>query len=403
MIKKLIKISVIIVTTFLILVAVGFLLLRNSAYWPAVTLFSDNHRAERFKSMDEVFPQKSLIQASHNVWEFDYDLQLLPTHYTFEDETFDVKSFLERTETTGLAVLHKDSIVFESYYQNYTDTSQATSWSLAKSFVSALVGIAIQEGAIDSIHDPITYYVESLENTAYDGVLIKDILTMSSGVDFNEDYDSFDADINMIFIRNFAFGEPMGEYLKRLDGKWDAGTYNNYISSDTLALSMLVSEATNTPLSTYLEEKLWQPMGAEHDAFWILDSAEKEIGFCCLNAILRDYLRFGTLYLNGGARNDNQIIPSQWVEDSISIHGDHLKPGDNPNSFWTFGYGYQWWLPEDPEGDFTAIGVWGQYIYVHPEHDIVIVKTSTDGAYDENDHETIAFFRTLATHFSSND
>ncbi len=401
--RKLIKISAIVFMTLIVLVAVGFLWLRNSAYWPAVTLFSDNHRSERFQAMDEVFPSTSSISASQDVWEFDYDLSPLPQTYTFDNETYDVETFLKETETTGLMVLHNDKIVHESYDQNYDETSKITSWSLAKSFVSALVGIALDEGYIDSIYDPVSDYVYDLEDTAYDGVPIKDVLTMSSGVAFSEDYDTFNADINMIFIRNFAFGEPMGDYLKRLNSNNEPGMYNDYISSDTLVLSMLVSEATNVSLSTYLEENVWHPMGAEDDAYWILDAAEEEIGFCCLNATLKDYLRFGALYLNEGARGDQQIIPKSWVNDSVSIHGNHLAPGENPDSFWTLGYGYQWWLPENPEGDFTGIGVWGQYIYVHPTHDIVIVKTSTDENYDENDHETIELFREIANHYAESE
>jgi CubicO group peptidase (beta-lactamase class C family) len=111
---------------------------------------------------------------------------------------------------------------------------------------------------------------------------------------------------------------------------------------------------------------------------------------------LRDYARFGRLYLEGGARDGQPVVPSDWVKQSINPTAAHVQPGDNPDSSWTFGYGYQWWLPEAPQGDFLAIGVWGQYIYVHPELDVVIVKTSADPSFDDNDHESVALFRAIA-------
>ena len=137
-------------------------------------------------------------------------------------------------------------------------------------------------------------------------------------------------------------------------------------------------------------------MGAEADATWSTDRAGREFALCCLNATLRDWARFGRLYLEGGAREGRQIVPADWVAASVAPTAPHLQPGDNPASFWTFGYGYQWWIPEDPQGDFLAIGVWGQYIYVDPSRDVVIVKTSADPLFDDNDHESVAAFRAIA-------
>ena len=117
---------------------------------------------------------------------------------------------------------------------------------------------------------------------------------------------------------------------------------------------------------------------------------------CCLNAALRDYARFGRLYLEGGARDGEQIIPADWVSASVNPAAAHLQPGDNPASFWTFGYGYKWWIPENPQGDFLAIGIWGQYIYIDPVREVIIVKTSADPLFDDNDHESVAAFRAIA-------
>jgi len=117
---------------------------------------------------------------------------------------------------------------------------------------------------------------------------------------------------------------------------------------------------------------------------------------CCLNATLRDFARFGRLYLEAGARDGHQIVPAGWVHASVNPKAPHLQPSDNPLSDWTFGYGYKWWIPEDPLGDFVAIGIWGQYIYVDPSREVIIVKTSADPDFDDNCHESIAAFRAIA-------
>ncbi len=395
------RVITVIVTLIALIILGGYIYLKNSPYWNAVTVYSDNYRAERFRTMDLVMPSNNKIRRSEAVWELEENLKELPKTYTFNGKEYDTMEFLKRTETTGLAILYDQKIVFEEYYQGYDENSKATSWSIAKSFLSAMVGIAINDGLIDSVNDPITDYITSLKNTAYDGIPIKHILTMSSGVFFDENYDSYTSDVSMIFIRNFAFSEPMSDYITRLEKVRESGVYNDYITSDSLVLGMLIREVTGKSVSAYLEETIWIPMGAEQDAFWMLDSAGQEISFGFLNAVLRDYLRFGNLYLLNGYRDETSIIPSDWVDESLAIHGSHLEPGDNPNSSWTFGYGYQWWLPEEPEGDYTAIGIWGQYIYVHPKYNVVVVKTSTDKKFDDNDHESIAFFRTLARHFAN--
>lgn len=362
-------------------------------------LFDDDYRAINFRTMDRFFPSVP-VEAGEDVWTFDHDLRDLTRTYTFDGATADVAEFLERTETTSLLVAQGETIRFEAYYRGYDDTAQATSWSMAKSFVSALVGIAVEEGSIASIDDPISDYVPRLMGSGYEGVPIVDVLTMSSGVAFDEDYENPESDVNAIFVQMMGFERPIDDYVASLERERAPGAYNDYASSDTHALAMLLEAATGTALADLARDRLWVPMGMEHDAFWSTDRHGRAIGFCCLNAVPRDYLRFGTLYANEGARDGRQVVPRRWVIDSVNPTAPHLQPGDNPDSFWTLGYGYQWWIPEEPRGDFLAIGVWGQYIYVDPDRDVVIVKTSTDYLFDENDHETIAVFRAIADDFA---
>ena len=374
----------------------GYRYLLTTEYGVFFTLFADDHRAENFRSMDEIFPSSD-IRAGDDVWAFEVDARDLPVSYTFEGEEHGLESFLERTETTGLVVVHDDTLVHEEYRRGNDADSRATSWSMAKSIVSAAVGIAIEDGSLDGVDDGVVTHLPELAGSGYDGVTVRELLTMSSGVDFDEGYDATFADVNMIFARSMAFGEPMLDYYADLERIREPGTYNDYISSDSGVLAATVAAATDRPIAEYVQDELWQPAGMEGDAFWSTDRTDAEIGFCCVNAQLRDYARFGRLYLDDGVRDGRQVLPAGWVEASTHPEAPHLEPGDNPDSSWSFGYGYQWWIPEDRVNDeFTAIGVWGQYVYVDPVNRVVIAKSSIDGGFDERDHESIAVFRAIA-------
>ncbi|MCC5983138.1 MAG: serine hydrolase [Rhodobacteraceae bacterium] len=373
----------------------AFLWLRNSPYWAGITLFADAHRAENFRTMDRIFPYRAVPRGA-DVWAFTTAPRPLPETYAFGAETRDLAGFLARTETTGLLVVHDGAITHESYRLGADEAALFTSWSVAKSVLSALIGIAVEEGHIASIRDPIGQYVPGLAGSGYAAVPIEDALTMSSGVDFNEDYDDPRSDINMLFFRAMAFGTPIEDSIAALQSIRAPGEFNAYVSADTMALGLVLEAATGETVADYLSSRLWAPMGAEADATWSTDRTGREIALCCLNATLRDYARFGRLFLEGGARDGVQIVPADWVHASVNPQAPHLQPGDNPASDWVFGYGYKWWIPEDPRGDFTAIGVWGQYVYVDPARAVVIVKTSTDPLFDDNDHETIAAFRAIA-------
>ena len=393
--RRLFRISAWTLGVLALIVLAGFLWLRNSPYWPGITLFSEANRVENFRAMDRVFPDRPVAR-SGPVWEFGHDPRPLPATYAFDGRDHDLGDFLDRTVTTGLVVVHAGAITHEDYRLGAEETSPFTSWSMAKSVLSALIGIAVEEGHIASIRDPIGAHVPALQGSGYGDVPIEDALTMSSGVAFDEDYDNPLSDINMLFIRAMAMGVPVEDTIAGLHRARDPGTFNDYVSSDSMALGLVLEAATGMPVSEYLATRLWGPMGAEADASWSTDRTGREFALCCLNATLRDFARFGRLYLEGGAREGRQIVPADWVAASVNPVAPHLQPGENPASSWTFGYGYKWWVPEPPQGDFLAIGVWGQYILVDPDREVVIVKTSADPDFDDRDHETVAALRAIA-------
>lgn len=374
----------------------GYLWLRNSPYWAGITFFAEDVRVENFRSMDRIMPARE-VPAGGAVWAFGSAPRGLPETYVYDGAERSLAAFLDETVTTGLLVVRGGAITHEDYRLGGTETSSFTSFSVAKSVVSALVGIALAEGRIASIEDRITDYVPALAGSGYDDVTIEDALTMSSGVAFDEDYANPMSDVNRLLFALVA-GQSMVDALARLQRVRDPGTYNDYISADTVALGLVLEAATGMSNADYLATRLWQPMGAEAPAMWNMGRRGEVLPYCCLNARLRDYARFGRLFLEGGARDGVQIVPQSWVDASTRPTAPRLEPGDNPASFWTFGYGYQWWIPEGPEDAYLAIGIWGQYIYVDRAREIVIVKTSADEGFDTRDHETVAAFRAIASH-----
>ena len=369
------------------------------------TLYDKDKIVYNFLNMDKIFPTRE-IKASKNPKPLKRNIKTLPETFFFEGEEKNLQEYLDYFWSDGMIVLHKNEMVYENYWLGNNENKRHISWSVAKSFISALVGIAYEEGLIDSLDDPVTKYLEDFKETGYDGVTIKDILQMSSGVLFNEDYADYDSDINR-FGRAVATGTSMRDFSKTLTREREPGTYMHYVSINTQVLGFLLQEVTNKSISQYLYNKIWNPLGMEDSAYFILDDVKDEFALGGLNATLRDYAKFGLLYLQNGRWNDNQIISKQWIEDSHSTDGIHLVPGERETSSNPWGYGYQWWIPGFPDTDYTASGVYNQYIYIDPLSEIVIAKTSSNYKYTSELQMSkdmhMAMFRAIANHISSID
>jgi len=354
---------------------------------------------ENFRNMDRMFPVTA-VDPGRWTHRFERAPRPLPASYEYQGQQRDVQAFLDQTWTTGLVVLVDGRIAFEQYYRGNSQSTRTISWSVAKSFVSALVGIALAEGHIRDIMQPVTDYLPALRGSGYDGVPIKHVLQMSSGVRFDEDYADFNSDINRMG-RALALGTPLDEFVASLAPQRPPGTYHHYVSMDTQVLAMVLRQATGESLSSYLQSRLWQPLGMESGAYWLVDGAGMEMAFGGLNAVLRDYARFGQLYLQQGRWEGQQLVPAQWVADSVTPDAPHLQPGPgNPASDWVMGYGYQWWIPDPPQGDFMAIGVYNQFVYVDPARAVVIAKSSAYPDYKldgfDKELESAALFRAIS-------
>ncbi len=272
------------------------------------------------------------------------------------------ENFLDNHKTVAFLVVRNDTLLYESYFSGYEDTSILTSFSVAKAFVSALVGIAIDEGYIYSTSQSITFFLKELQSPGFDKITIEDLLNMRSGIDFDEGYSSPFAD-----MAKYYYGTDLLEYIKNLKIKEPPDIHYDYISVNTLLLSLIVERATNTKLSTYLERKIWQPLGMEAKASWSVDSKKNKTikSFCCINGMARDFAKFGSLYLKNGHWNGKQLIPEKWVKQSTSIINDSRDSQNYP-------YTYQWRVLTN--GCYFAKGVLGQYIFVNPAKNLVFVR-----------------------------
>lgn len=365
-------------------------------------MFSGAEQYSNFYRMDELFPVHRVEKSSRPAeWPLGKSIEL-PERYSFDGKSLSTQKLLEETETAAVLVIKDGKIRYENYWLTGGKDQHWISWSVAKSIVSALYGVAIADGVIDSVEDPATKYLPILKGSAYDGVRLKDILQMSSGAYWNEDYANPESEI-MRLSRARAEGSFL-EFVSTVKRELEPGTFNRYNSADTLVLGLVLEAATGKPLAEYTKEKLWEPLGATNDSYWIVDKAGSAMAYGGFNATARDYARVGELFRLNGKFNGKRILPAGWIKDSVTPDAPHLVPGKRSNSDSPMGYGYQWWLPEGSnKGDYSAIGVYNQFIYISPEEDTVIVKLSAWRDYgltaDESswrERETIELFRAIA-------
>ena len=365
-----------------------------------LNLYNEDKISYNFINMKEIFPYTSPIKASDTPYIFETaEFELPESFKNSEGLELNMQDELTYYNTDGLIILKDGVMLYEDYWNGNDISSQHISWSVAKSFLSALVGIALNEGLIESINDPITKYLDDFYGTGYEGVSIKDLLQMSSGVRFNEDYGDPESDINK-FGEAVALGTPFRKFAKTLEREREPGTYNHYVSINSEMLGMLIMEVTGKTLEDYLYEKIWSQIGMESDAYYITDSVGNAMALGGLNATLRDYAKFGQLYLNKGMWEGKQIVPSEWVEASYFLDAPHVQPMAGELSANTWGYGYQWWVPGFPATDYTAAGVYNQYIYIDPVSNVVIAKTSSNYRFTSERQKSkdahIAMFRAIA-------
>lgn len=340
------------------------------------------------------FPHKKLTASStpfHFTETVNSNLKL-PKELIYKKKSHEFEAAVKKNGTVALMIIRNDSVLYQWYRPNYDQSSIIPSFSMSKSVISALIGIAIDEGKIKSSNEPITNYLE-FKNKGFEKITIQHLLDMRSGIHFNENYFNPFGD-----VAKHYYGIHLKKYITNLKVKEEPGKTFEYISVNTQVLALIIEKATGKNVTEYLQEKIWSQIGMEFDASWSIDSKKNktEKAFCCINARTKDYAKFGRLYLNKGNWNGKQIISEKWINESV-----HFT--DNKNSFL---YSNQWWHTREtkafidsanlkppyivysvknkvgnmakyvtrPSGDYFANGLLGQYIYVYPEKNLIIVR-----------------------------
>lgn len=318
-----------------------------------VLFWSQEQRDRNFRAMDAVFPTVP-VKAGNMV-------SALVVGAPLPLSQAEVDAFMAADNTAGLLVLHDGQVRLERYARGFAPTQRWTSFSVAKSLTSMLFGAAVRDGKL-RLSDPVTAHVPQLTGSAYEGVTVQQLLTMSSGVRWNEDYTDPNSDV----ARMFSLATPAGEdaivhYMKRLPRAHAPGERFNYNTGETNLAGTVLARAVGEPINVYASRRLWQAYGMEADAAWQVDEKGAPIAGCCISMRLRDYGRLGQLMLDGGGN----ILAPGWVAESSRIQKPFAQAGR--------GYGYFWWI--EP-GSYRASGIFGQSIHIDPARRLVVVVLS---------------------------
>ena len=350
---------------------------RNVLFW------SIPQRDAAFRAMDRIplLSKSRIISAGKDVYPLPKGAPL--------DVGIDVDAYMKDQRCAGLVVIQDGKIRLEKYGLGFSADGRWTSFSVAKSITSTLVGAAIKDGYIRNIDDKVSDYIPDLKGSVYDNVTIKQLLTMTSGVKWNEDYGDPKSDVALFNTHKAEPGVDVTvSYMRKLKREAPPGTKWVYKTGETNLIGVLVSSATKKNLSDYLSEKVWRPFGMEQDASWLLGSTGHEISGCCLQASTCDSARFGLFILGGGIAEGKSVLPDGWIAEATTKHADTDRDED--------GYGYQWWTVND--GSYAAKGIFGQGIFIDPKRKLVIASNSnwpqaTDGQGGDQGKKRFVFYK----------
>ena len=324
------------------------------------------------------FPSNSIKDGNHQEW-------LVSKEYNKAQLPEFIKPINDKLGTVAYMVIKNDSIIFEEYWNGYSADSSSNSFSMAKSWISTLVGIAIKEGKIESINQKACDFLPEFCEGDNSKITIKHLLTMSSGLDWNEDYhDPLGQTAEAYFAPNLK------EQMVRLKAVETPGEIFKYHSSCSQLLAFIVESATGKSVNEYTSEKLWKPMGAKHPALWNTDTKRgDEKAFCCINSNARDFARLGKLYLNQGNWNGTQLLDSNYVKEATTV-ANLLDEDGNKN----LNYGYQFWIANRKGLDvYYTRGLWGQYVICIPEKDMIIVRLGRNYGFHLADGHSEDFYQ----------
>ncbi|WP_417609389.1 serine hydrolase domain-containing protein [Parasphingorhabdus sp.] len=357
-----------------------------------VLFWTQDQRDNAFRQM-EVLTTTRTIEAGEKAHALPAG-KPFPKTLATENGEVSIDEYMADQRLAGLVILQDGKVRLEEYRMDFGPDDRWTSFSVAKSLVSSLVGAAIKDGYIKSLDDPLTNYIPELKGSGYDGVTVEQLLTMTSGVKWNEDYEDKDSDVARFNTTKSKDGvDPVILYMKTLVNEAEPGTRWQYNTGETNLIGVLVAKATGKSLSEYLSEKIWKPYGMTQDAAWVLNDGGKEIGGCCLSATTRDFALFGQFAMNGGKIGGKYVVPEDWFAKAGTKQADIGRPGA--------GYGYQWWTFDD--GSYAAQGIFGQGIFIDPKRKLVIAGNGNWPRASPDDKKVTrnAFYKAVQNYLDS--
>jgi CubicO group peptidase (beta-lactamase class C family) len=328
----------------------------------AVLFWPQAQREAQFRQMYTLFPSD---RAAHGA-----RIHELPQGKSLElgghGTSGVLASYMDQHHLAGVMVLQHGRVRLQRYALGFTPEQRWESFSVAKSVTSVLLGVALQRGDIHSMDDTLGTYIPELRDSAYAKVTVQQLLTMTSGVHWNEDYADAKSDVAQMYLHACVDGQAhVLSYLRKQPRQWPAGTHWNYNTAETDLLGILAQRATHRSLAAYLSQTIWQPYGMAADAYWIKDECDgRDTGGSGLSATLGDYARLGQFMLDGGRIAGKPVVAKAWLEGAIRRQENVDEPGR--------GYGYLWWT--DKDGSYAAIGIFGQMVYVDPSRQLVIAQ-----------------------------
>ncbi|NRA31151.1 MAG: serine hydrolase [Parvularculaceae bacterium] len=358
-------------------------------------------RREAFRMMEKIYPSLPLDSGGY-VSTFDRALRDLDIQYTWqgEDRTFD--GFAERRNVQGIYVLKDRQVVYERYFGEAGANDQFTSWSVAKSVISSLIGVAIKDGKIESLDDMASDYAKEYVGTDFGNTSIRNLLLMSSGIDFNEDYEAPGSDIRKLFLDTFLWNRDVDNVVRAHKRNRPAGEDFDYISSATQVLSGVLRNAYGQSVVATFNEKLAAPLGISGGT-WLTDRqgpTGKVLGYCCMQLTLEDYAKLGQLYADDGKVGTQQVLPEGWA----TFVGEAGTPDHEPGGEGQLGYGHHFWTIGGDEGAITMQGYNGQIVHIDPDESVVIVFVSADREHPGADDvpEFVRLLQAIKSELQSN-
>lgn len=327
----------------------------------SLLFWSVEEKESRFPFMHRIFPSIKVATAE-NVYPLKNEISIQPKM----PDGRSVDGYMNANNIGGLMVLKDNKIRLEAYGEGVDSTTVWTSFSVAKSITSMLLGVALKEGDIESLNDPLGKYIPELKGKDYGKVSIKELLTMTSGIEWNEDYADSNSDVAQMYLQPcFDQEAHILTYMKSLKSIEEPGETFNYSTGETDLLGILIQKATGQSLSKYLSDKIWKPWGMAQDAHWLADECSMlNLGGSGLSATLRDYARLGTVMLEKGKMEEENLFADEWIKDATAL----LLPVGEDES----GYGYLWWRFSN--GSYAAFGIFGQMIYINPNTNLIIAQ-----------------------------